>query len=82
MLRSIVHFIRSSYGFSSITGIPTVIYENNATCIAQIKGVHQKGSSQAYFTFFYTHELEKCEEIDVRKKRSNKNFANMLTKAL
>ena len=55
-------------GLPSIRSNATVLYEDNAACIAQIKGGFIKGDRTKYISskFFYTHELQKKGEIDVQ----------------
>ena len=79
-----IQHIRESCGLSSIKNNPTVLYEDNVTCIAQIKGGYIKGDRTKHILlkFFYTHELQKDGEIDVQQIRFNDNLANLFTKAL
>ena len=60
-LRSMIQHIRESCGLSSIKNNPTLLYEDNAACIAQIKGGYIKGDRTKHILpkFFYTHELKK-----------------------
>ena len=46
-----------------------MLHEDNAACIAQIKGGFIKGDRTKHISpkFFYTHELQKKCEIDVQK---------------
>ena len=83
-LRSMIQHIRESCGLSSIKNNPTVLYEDNAACIAQIKGGYIKGDQTKHISpkFFYTHELQKDCEIDVQQIRSNDNLADLFTKSL
>ena len=83
-LRSMIQHIRESCGLSSIKNNPTVLYEDNAACIAQIKGGYIKGDQTKHILpkFFYTHELQKDCEIDVQQIRSNDNLADLFTKSL
>ncbi|KAL0457968.1 UNVERIFIED_CONTAM: Secreted RxLR effector protein [Sesamum latifolium] len=59
-LRSLTHYVRESCGLESIEKSPTVIYEDNAACIAQIKDEYIKGDKTKYISpnFFSTHELQ------------------------
>ena len=41
-LRSMIHHIQESCGFSSVKDKPTILFEDNAACIAQIKGGYIK----------------------------------------
>ena len=83
-LRSIIQHIRESCGLSSIKNNPTVLYEDNAACIAQVKGGYNKGDRTKHISskFFYTHELRKDGEIDVQQIRSTDNLADLFTKVL
>ena len=83
-LRSMIQHIRESSGLSYIKNNPTVLYEDNAACIAQIKGGYIKGDRTKDISpkFFYTHELQKDSEIDVHQIRSNDNLVDLFTKAL
>ena len=83
-LRSMIQHIRESCGLSSITNNPTILYEDNAACIAQIKGGYIKGDRTKHILpkFFYTHELQKDGEIDVQQIRSNDNLVDLFTKVL
>ena len=58
-LRSMIQHIRESCGLSSIKGDPTILFEDNAACIAQITGGYIKGDKSKHISpkFFYTHEL-------------------------
>ena len=82
-LRSMIQHIRESCGLSSIKNNPTLLYEDNAACIAQIKGGYIKGDRTKHISpkFFYTHELKKDGEIDVQQIRSDDNLTDLFTKA-
>ena len=79
-----IQHIRESCGLSSIKNNRTILYEDNAACIAQIKGGYTKGDRTKHISpkFFYTHELQKYGEIDVQQIRPNDNLADLFTKAL
>ena len=83
-LRSMIQHIKESCGLSSIKNNPTVLYEDNVACIAQIKGGYIKGDRTKHISpkFFYTHELQKNGEIDVQQISSNDNLVDLFTKAL
>ena len=83
-LRSVIQHIRESCGLSSIKNEPTVLYEDNAACIVQVKGGYIKGDRTKHISpkFFYTHELQNSGEINVQQIRSNDNLADLFTKAL
>ena len=79
-----VHHIRNAYGLPLITSIPTTIYKDNAACIEQIKEGYIKGDRTKHISpkFFFTHELQKSHEIEVKQIRSSDNVADLFTKAL
>jgi len=41
-LRSITQHIQETCGLSLERDVPTILYENNAACIAQLKGIYIK----------------------------------------
>ena len=83
-LKFMIQHIRESFGLSSIKNNPTVLYEDNAACIAQIKLGYIKSNRTKHISqkFFYTHELQKDGEIDVQQIRSNDNLVDLFTKVL
>ncbi|CAL9025328.1 unnamed protein product [Prunus brigantina] len=83
-LRSLVHHIRKTCDLSSTTKAPTIMYEDNTACIAQIKEGFIKGDRTKHISpkFFYLHELQKNQQIEVKQIRSQDNLADLFTKAL
>ena len=83
-LKSMIHHIQESCGLSSVKDKPTILFEDNVACIAQIKGGYIKGDRTKHISpkIFYTHELQKNGEIDVQQIRSIDNLADLFTKAL
>ena len=83
-LRSMIQHIQESCGLPFSKDNPTTLFEDNAACIAQIKGGYIKGERTKHIfpKFFYTHELQKNGEIDVQQIRSNDNLADLFIKAL
>ena len=83
-LRSMIQHIQESCGLPSIKDNPTTLFEDNAACIAQIKGGYIKEDRTKHISskFFYTHELQKSGEIDVQQIRSIDNLADLFTKSL
>ncbi|AAF79281.1 F14D16.7 [Arabidopsis thaliana] len=63
---------------------PTIMYEDNAACIAQLKDGYIKGDRTKHILpkFFYTHDLQKSGDVRVLQIRSNDNLADLFTKAL
>jgi hypothetical protein len=83
-LRSLIQHIREKCGLSTIKDSPTILYEDNAACITQIRGGYIKGDRTKHISpkFFYTHELQKSGEIDVKQIRSSDNLSDLFTKTL
>ncbi|GAV69385.1 hypothetical protein CFOL_v3_12886 [Cephalotus follicularis] len=83
-LRSMIQHIQESCGLSSIRNNLTVIYEDNAACIIQLRGGYIKGDRTKHISpkFFYTHDLQKNGDIDVQQIRSSDNLADLFTKVL
>ena len=78
------HNIRGKCGLSSREILPTILYENNTACIAQIKGGYIKGDRTKHISpkLFYTHDLEENGDISVQQISSKDNLAGLFTKAL
>ena len=83
-LRSMIHHIQESCGLSSVKDNPITLFEDNAVCIAQIKGGYIKGDRTKHISLklFYTHELQKNGEIDVQQILSSDNLEDLFTKSL
>ena len=77
-LRSVIQHIHENCGLSSIKNSPTILYKDNATCITQIRGGYIKGDRIKHIApkFFYTYELQKSSDIDVKQIRSCDNLAD------
>ena len=61
-----------------------ILYEGNVACITQVRGGYIKGdrTKQISPKFFFTHELQKSREIDVKQIRSSDDLADLFTKSL
>ena len=83
-LGSVIQHICENCGLSSIKNSPMILYEDNAAFITQIKGGYIKGNRTKHIApkFFYTHELQKSGNIDIKQIRSCDNLADMFTKPL
>ena len=83
-LRSLIEHIRKSCQLPSVTERSTIIYEDNAACVAQIQAGYIKGDRTKHISpkFFFTHELQKDNKIEVKQIRSQENPADLFTKAL
>ena len=76
--------IRESCGLSSSKLLPTTLYEDKTSCIAQIKGGYIKGDKTKYVSpkLFYTQDLEENDDITVQQICSKDNLTNLFTKLL
>ncbi|KAI3811306.1 hypothetical protein L1987_21027 [Smallanthus sonchifolius] len=83
-LRSMINHIQEACGLEQIKKVPTIIYEDNAACIAQIREGYIKGDRTKHISpkFFSTYDLQKEGEIDVCQIKSNENLADLFTKSL
>ena len=79
-----IQHIQESCGLSFIKGDPTILFEDNVACIAQIIGGYIKGDRTKHISpkFFHTYELQKSGEIDVQQIRLSDNLADLFTKSL
>ena len=79
-----VQHICENCGLSSIIKSLTILYEDNVACITQIRGGYIKGDRNKHIApkLFYTHELQKSGNIDVKQILSCDNLADMFTKSL
>ena len=79
-----IQHIHQTCGLSSEKMIPTIIYEDNTTCIAQLKKIYIKGDRTKHISskFFFTHDLQKDNVINVQQIRLSENLADLFTKAL
>ena len=67
-----------------VNNSPTKIYEDNAACVAQVRGRYIKGDKIKHISpkFFYTHELQENRQVDVKQIHFADNLANLFTKSL
>jgi hypothetical protein len=63
---------------------PTIIYEDNAAYIAQMKSGYVKNNVTKYITpkLFYPHELQVNGEICILQTKSYDNLTDLFTKSL
>nr|KYP53874.1 hypothetical protein KK1_000037 [Cajanus cajan] len=83
-LRSVIQHIRETCGLSSGKMTSTIIYEDNAACIAQLKDGYIKGDRTKHILpkFFFTHDLQRNGDINVQQVRSSDNLTDLFTKSL
>jgi len=67
-----------------IAPTPTIIYEDNSACIAQVQSGYIKSNITKHISpkFFYTHNLQKNGEIKVTRVKSCDNLADVFTKVV
>ena len=67
-----------------VNSSPTIIYEDNAACVAQVRGEYIKRDKTKHISpkFFYTHELQESRQIDVKQIRFTDNLADLFTNSL
>ena len=53
-LRSMIHHIQETCGLLSQKDTPTILYEDNAACIAQLQGGYIKGDRTKTEVIFHT----------------------------
>ena len=83
-LRSIINHIHKTCGLSYQREVPTILYEDNTACIAQLKAGYIKGDRTKHISpkFFFTHDIQERSVIDIQQVRSSDNLAKIFTKAL
>jgi hypothetical protein len=83
-LRPMIQYIQEECDLELVREKPTVIYENNTACIAQIKEGYIKGDRTKHISskFFSTHDLQKNGLINVCQIKSSDNLADLFTKSL
>lgn len=62
---------------------PTIIYEDNQACIAQVQQGYIKSDRTKHIDpkFFFMHELN-GSEVDIQAVASDNNLADLFTKSL
>ena len=68
-LSSIISHIQSICQMTPINNSPTIIYEDNAAYVAQVKGGYIKVDKTKHISskFFDTHELQESRQVDVKQ---------------
>ena len=83
MARRMINHIQQSCSIGSIQS-PTIIYEDNSACIAQMQTGYIKSNLTKHIApkMFYPHELQNNREIKILQVKSCDNLANLFTKSL
>ena len=78
-----IQHIQESCELSSIKGDSIILFEDNVACIVQITEDYIKRDRTKHISpkFFYTHELQKSNEIDVQQIRSSDNLTYLFAKS-
>jgi hypothetical protein len=79
----VINHIQKSCG-KGVVNTPTIIYEDNAACVAQMHMGYVKSNLTKHIApkFFNPHELQKSWEIKILQARSCDNLADLFTKSL
>ena len=82
-LRRMTNYIQKSCGLD-IADTPTIIYEDNTECIAQMQTGYVKNNLTKHISpkFFYPHDLQKQGEVQMLQARSCDNLADLFIKSL
>jgi hypothetical protein len=82
-LREMIDHIHKLCGIGAIES-PTIIYKDNAACVAQMKrGISKLITQNIFFSkLFYPHELQKGGENNILQIKSCDNLANLFMKSL
>ena len=68
--------IRGTCGLSSSKNLPTILYEDNTSCITQIKWGYIKTDKTKHISpkLFYAHDLEENVDVTLQQICSNDNL--------
>jgi hypothetical protein len=82
-LREVIDHINKLCGIGAIES-PTIIYEDNAACVAQMQTGYIKTNYTKYIfsKLFYPHELQKGGENSILQIKPCDNLANLFMKSL
>ena len=78
-----INHIQQTCGLGPIIS-PTIIYEDNAACVAQMERGYIKSNITKHYSpkLFYPHQLKLNGEIDILQIKSCDNLADLFTKSL
>jgi hypothetical protein len=82
-LSRMIDHILISCGIDAI-GSPTIIYEDNSACIAQMQMEYVKTNYMKYISLklFYPHQLQESGESSILQTKSCDNYTDLFTKSL
>lgn len=83
-LRAIIKRVQNTCGLYSTIDDPTIIYEDNAACIEQMKTGFIKGDNTKHIApkFFFNQQQQEHQRIEIKQIRSQDNHADLFTKSL
>lgn len=84
-MRSLIQHIRETCDLASKRINGTTIFEDNISCIVQMKKGYVKGDIKKKLIspkLFFTHDLHKNDDIDIRQIYSCDNLSDLFTKSL
>jgi hypothetical protein len=63
---------------------PTIIYEDNAACVAQMQARYVKTDYTKHISskLFYPHQLQESREISILQIKSCDNYVDLFTRSL
>jgi hypothetical protein len=78
-----IDHIQKSCGIGAIES-PTIIYEDNAACVAQMQMGYTKNNYTKHISLklFYPHELQESGKITILQIKSCDNLADLFMKSL
>ncbi|KAF3671279.1 hypothetical protein FXO38_06648 [Capsicum annuum] len=81
-LRFMIHLIQEKCGVK-YDNLSTILYRDNSAYIAHLKGGYINGDRTKHILpeFFYIHELQKNDDINVQQIRSTDNVIDLFTKS-
>jgi hypothetical protein len=79
----VINHIETSCGIGALES-PTIIYEDNTACVAQLQIGYIKSNYTKHISpkLFYPHELQDHGEINILQTKSCDNLADLFTKSL
>jgi hypothetical protein len=82
-LRRVINHIQVSCAIEPI-GSPTIIYEDDVACVAQMQSGYVKSNVIKHITpkLFYPHELQVNGETSILQTKSCDNLSDLFTKSL
>ena len=78
-----IHFIKERYGLKCDVKVPTMLFEDNFACIAQLREDFIKGNRKKHISpkLFFAHNLQNNDDIDVQEIHSSDNPTDLFNKS-